>query len=59
MEMKRAKKITLEFLAARNAKIITEMRALRDDMRVMMVVIQRIDGTVAGLIQEVRAEHLR
>ena len=32
---------------------------MRDDMRVMMAILQRLEGTVAGLVNEVRAMHSR
>ena len=35
------------------------MGQLRDDVRVMAAIVQRLDGTVQGLINEVRAEHSR
>jgi hypothetical protein len=30
---------------------------MRDDMGVMMAILQRLDGTVGGLVNEVRATH--
>jgi len=30
---------------------------MRDDMGVMMAILQRLDGTVAGLVNEIRATH--
>jgi hypothetical protein len=51
--------ITLDFLAKQQGRIIEEIAAMRDDMRVMMAMLQRLDGTVTGLVNEVRAEHAR
>jgi hypothetical protein len=31
---------------------------MRDDIAVMIAIMQRLDGTVTGLLNEVRAEHL-
>lgn len=30
---------------------------MRDDLGMMMAILQRLDGTVSGLINEVRAAH--
>lgn len=35
------------------------MGQVRDDMRVISALIQRLDGTVQGLVNEVRAENAR
>jgi hypothetical protein len=51
--------ITLDFLASQQDRILEEIGQVRDDMRVMAAMIQRLDGTVQGLINEVRAEHSR
>ena len=58
--------ITLEFLAGQQVKLLDEMRAMRnemgqmrDDIRVMAAIVQRLDGTVQGLVSEVRASHSR
>ena len=51
--------VTLEFLAERIERVLDEMGQLRDDMRVMSAMIQRLDGTVQGLTNEVRADHAR
>lgn len=37
--------------------MLTEMAQFRDDMRVMTAIVQRLDGTVQGLVSEVRAVH--
>ena len=51
--------ITLDFLAQQQARLLEAMGQLRDDVRVMAAIVQRLDGTVQGLINEVRAEHSR
>ena len=58
--------VTLEFLASQQVKLLEEARAMRnemgqvrDDVRVMAAIVQRLDGTVQGLVSEVRAEHSR
>jgi len=33
---------------------LEEMGTMRDDMGVMMAILQRLDGTVAGLVNEIR-----
>ena len=61
---------TLEYLPAQQVRILDELRtvqrrteeeiaSLRDDMRVIMGMMQRFDGAVQGLLTEVRAEHSR
>ena len=51
--------ITLEFIAAQQERLPEEMAQVRDDIRVMAAVVQRLDGTVQGLTNEVRASHAR
>jgi hypothetical protein len=38
--------ITLDFLASQQDRILEEIGQVRDDMRVMAAMIQRLDGTV-------------
>ncbi len=38
-------------------QLLTDMGTMRDDMGVMMAILMRLDGTVAGLVNEVRAIH--
>ena len=38
--------ITLDFLASHQDRILDEIGQVRDDMRVMAAMIQRLDGTV-------------
>ncbi len=48
--------ITLDFLASQQDRILDEIGRVGDDARVM---IQRLDGTVQGVVNEVRTEHSR
>jgi hypothetical protein len=51
--------ITLEFLARQQAKILDEMASFRDDMTVLTAITMRLEGSMTGLITEVRAMHSR
>ena len=44
-------------IARQQRQMLMEMGTMRDDMTVMMAVLQRLDGTVTGLVNEVRAPH--
>ena len=37
--------------------MLTDFGTMRDDMAVMIAMLQRLDGTVPGLVTEVRAIH--
>jgi hypothetical protein len=50
-------KIDLAFLARQNERIMADNASMRDELRVQPAMITRLDGTVAGLVQEVRAIH--
>ena len=59
-------KVSLEFLAAQMERLLHEQRLLRqemdgirDDVTVLHGMVQRLDGTVQGLVTEVRAMHSR
>jgi len=47
----------LTLLLRQQRQMIADMASLRDDMGVMMAILQRLDGTVGGLVNEVRATH--
>lgn len=47
----------LTLLLRQQPQVIADMASLRDDMGVMMAILQRLDGTVAGFVNEVRASH--
>jgi hypothetical protein len=49
--------VDLEFLARQNERIMADNASMRDELRVQTAMITRLDGTVAGLVQEVRAIH--
>jgi hypothetical protein len=49
--------VDLEFLARQNERIMADNASMRDELRVQTAMITRLDGTVAGLVQEVRAMH--
>ena len=51
--------VDLTLVARQQAKILNEIGNMRDDMAVMMAILQRLDGTVTGLVNEVRATHTR
>ena len=46
--------VDLGLLARQQRQILNEMGEMRDDQRVMMAILQRLDGTVSGLANEVR-----
>jgi hypothetical protein len=49
--------VDLAFLARHNERIMAENASMRDELRVQTAMITRLDGTIAGLVQEVRAIH--
>ena len=49
----------LSLIARQQEQTLSEMGTLRDDMGVMIAILQRLDGTVSGLVNEVRAMHSR
>jgi hypothetical protein len=58
--------ITLDFLSGQQVRLLEEMRGIReemgqmrDDIRVMAAIVQGLDGTMQGLVNEVRASHAR
>jgi hypothetical protein len=40
-------------------RLVEEIGQMRDDRRVVATMVQRLDGTVQGLLNEVRAGHAR
>jgi hypothetical protein len=50
-------KIDPAFLARQNERIMADNASMRDELRVQTAMIMRLDGTAAGLVQEVRAVH--
>jgi hypothetical protein len=51
--------ISLELLARPQKQMLDELRMLRDDALVTQSIVLRLDGTVQGLVAEIRAEHSR
>jgi hypothetical protein len=49
--------ITLEFLAEQQAQILTQLRSMQEDAVVSTAILMRVDGTLSGLVNEVRAMH--
>ncbi len=49
--------VDLAFLARQNERIMADNASMRDELRVQTAMITRLDGTVGGLVQEVRAIH--
>lgn len=47
----------LGLIARQQRQLLSEMGTMRDDMAVMMAILQRVDGTMSGLVNEVRATH--
>jgi len=52
-------KVSLELIAKQQERILEEQAATRDDMAVLLGMVQRLDGTVQGLVTEIRAMHSR
>jgi predicted nucleic acid-binding Zn-ribbon protein len=50
-------KADLSLIARQQRQLLTEMNTLRDDMTVLTAIVQRLDGTLAGLVNEIRATH--
>ena len=51
--------IDLAFLAKRIERLTEKVNSLSDDMQVMMAILQRLDGSHSGLVNEIRATHSR
>ena len=47
----------LSLIARQQRQVLAEMGVMRDDMSVKMAILPRLDGTVMGLVNEVRAVH--
>ncbi len=52
-----ADNVDLGFIARALRDLQSGMRALQDDMRVTAAIVQRMDGTLSGLVNEIRATH--
>ena len=51
-----AEKVTLEFLARQLARIQEDLGRMRDDMAVLLAIVQRMDATMAGFINELHGK---
>ena len=49
--------VDLGLIARQQQQLLAEMGIMRDDVGVTMGILQRLDGTVGGLVNEVRAMH--
>jgi len=49
--------VDLGLIEHQQRQLIEQMAILRDDMAVLIAIVQRLDGTVAGLVNEIRATH--
>jgi len=49
--------ITLAFIGETLCRLVNDVGSLRDDMTVLTAIVQRWDGTVSGLVNEIRATH--
>ena len=47
----------LGLIARQQQQLMTEIRSMKDDLAVMMAMITRMDGTLSGLVNEMRATH--
>ena len=52
-----AEKVTLEFLARQQARTQEDLGRMRDDMAVLLAIVQRMDATMAGFMNELHALH--
>ena len=51
--------VTLEFTSRQNEKMIEGQAGQRDDMAVLLPIVQRLGGSMQAFVDEVRAEHSR
>ena len=49
--------VDLGLVARQQRQIMSDMGSLKDDMGVMTAILMRLDGTMSGLVNEVRAIH--
>ena len=49
--------VDLGLVARQQRQIMSDMGSLKDGMGVMMARLMRLDGTMSGLVNEVRAIH--
>ena len=51
--------VDIGLIARQQRQTLEGMGTMRDDMAVMMATLQRLDGTVAGLVNEIRATYAK
>jgi hypothetical protein len=49
--------IDLAYIAGQQHQVLTELGTMRDDAAVLLAIVMRMDGTLTGLVQEIRATH--
>jgi hypothetical protein len=49
--------VDIALLMRQQREILSEIRIMRDDMNVLAAIVQRMDGTLSGLVNEIRATH--
>ena len=49
--------VSLDFLGEQQARVLAELGDMRADMTVLLAIVQRLDASVQGLTNEVRALH--
>lgn len=47
----------LSLIVRQQRQLLDEMGTIRDDITVLTAIVQRIDGTLSGLVNEIRATH--
>lgn len=52
-----AETVPMDFLTRQQERLLEEMGRQRDDTTVLLAFVQRLDGTMQGLVNEVRALH--
>jgi hypothetical protein len=52
-------RVSLTFLAEQQRRLVEDNARAREDMAVLLAMMQRLDGTVQGLVAETRAQHAR
>ena len=52
-------KLLLDHFLRRQEELLGKLDAMAGDMAVMTAMLRRLDGTMAGLVGEIRAEHAR
>jgi hypothetical protein len=56
-KMSERERVTLEFLACQQDRMLAELASLRDDVNVLTAIVQRIDSSLTRLLTEIRATH--